>query len=431
MGNSSLSRHRIAPSFLLCSLAACILFSVSAAQGQFASWSLLTASDADFDDGLGRRVSIDAGIAALGAPEEDSQGDLSGAVYVFEATAPGSWEEAFKITPDDGAEDLRFGIRVAIDGQTLAVGTWPSLSGAVYIFERTEGTPATWTQVAKLTTPAPNDRFAKSLGLSGDTLVVGAWSASPSGIETGTAYVFERNAGGLGAWGEVTRLESDDAEEFDALGWCSDVSGDTIVVGATGATGFGPGTGAAYVFERNFGGPGAWGQASKLIPNTGSTDGFGTDCAAAEGIALIGDNQDTPYGTASGSASIFEQDQGGPGNWGLAKKFIAPDGFEFDLFGSHVAVNAETAAVYGESSNVYLFARRQNGIDTWIPIGKLDGRNGFGIGLAFSAQEMLLGHPGLNVEGIIEAGGGYVTDIPVFVDDFESNTTNFWSSSTE
>ncbi len=62
--------------------------------------------------------------------------------------------------------------------------------------------------------------------------MVGARQASSAGSITGAAYVFMRNAGGPGNWGQVKKIVASDAEQGDGVGEKVAISGDVAVVGA-------------------------------------------------------------------------------------------------------------------------------------------------------------------------------------------------------
>ena len=71
------------------------------------------------------------------------------------------------------------------------------------------------------------------MAISGDTVVVGApGKDSATGYDSGAAYIFERNAGGAGNWGQVKKLIPADPAAGDWFGISVAVSGDTVVVGA-------------------------------------------------------------------------------------------------------------------------------------------------------------------------------------------------------
>ena len=158
------------------------------------------------------------------------------------------------------------------------------LTGAAYIFERDAGGADNWGQVKKLTAgdAAAYDRFGVSVAISGDTVVVGAYGKNS---DAGAAYIFERNAGGAGNWGQVKKLTAGDAATEDGFGVSVAISGDTVVVGAYRKDS----AGAAYLFERNTGGLENWGEWGKLIvvdPSPG--DQFGFSVAIHRDLALVG-----------------------------------------------------------------------------------------------------------------------------------------------
>ena len=53
-------------------------------------------------------------------------------------------------------------------------------------------------------------------------------------LDSGAAYIFERNAGGAGNWGQVKKLTAEDPAADDFFGNSVAISGDTVVVGADG-----------------------------------------------------------------------------------------------------------------------------------------------------------------------------------------------------
>ncbi len=62
----------------------------------------------------------------------------------------------------------------------------------------------------------------------------------------------------------MKKLTASDAEADDYFGRCVAISGDIAVVGAYGEDAGGSDSGSAYVFERNQGGADNWGQVKKL-----------------------------------------------------------------------------------------------------------------------------------------------------------------------
>jgi trimeric autotransporter adhesin len=159
------------------------------------------ASNTEAGDRFGGDVALDGDTLAVGAWGEDSaaqgiDGDQadnsatdSGAVYVFRRSGTQWLQEAYIKGSNTEAGD-RFGMSVALDGDTLVVGASredsaaqgidgdqaddsAADSGAVYVFRRS-GTQ--WLQEAyiKASNTGAGDHFGRSVALDGYTLAVGA-----------------------------------------------------------------------------------------------------------------------------------------------------------------------------------------------------------------------------------------------------------------
>jgi hypothetical protein len=134
--------------------------------------------------------------ALVGAIFDDDSGDDSGSAYVFDFDGT-TWSQAAKLTPDDGAASDIFGRSVSLSGDRALVGAfWDDdnggNSGSAYVFDF-DGT--TWSQSAKLTPDdgAASDQFGYSVSLSGHRALVGAFLDDDNGDNSGSAYVFEFN----------------------------------------------------------------------------------------------------------------------------------------------------------------------------------------------------------------------------------------------
>ena len=152
-----------------------------------------------------------------------------------------------------------------------------------------------------------DDGFGASVAISGDTIVVGSLGEDSSATDVngnasnndasfaGAAYVFVREGG---TWTERAYLKASNAEPFDRFGESVAISEDTIVVCAPGEDGAEagidgdqtsndtPGSGAAYLFERN---AGTWTQTAYLkASNVEAIDRFGVGLAVAEDTIAVG-----------------------------------------------------------------------------------------------------------------------------------------------
>ena len=96
------------------------------------------------------------------------------------------------------------------------------------------------------------------------------------------------------------QLLAQEGAEGDAFGASVAISGDVIVVGASGHDGLASNAGAAYTFVRS---DGDWiPQATLLRPGGGADERFGTAVAVDGAVAVVGGVNAT---TARGTATVF------------------------------------------------------------------------------------------------------------------------------
>ncbi len=229
---------------------------------------------------------------------------LALAALLLPMVAAGATTEQAKLTASDGAISDLFGYSVSISGDTAVVGADGdddngTDSGSAYVFVRS-GT--TWSQQAKLTASdgAEGDLFGWSVSISGDTAVVGAHYDDDNGLNSGSAYVFVRSGT---TWTEEAKLTASDGAEDDFFGRSVSVSGDTAVVGAYGDDDYGSYSGSAYVFVRS---GTTWSEEAKLTASDGAAhDLFGISVSISGGTAVVGAHYDDDNAFNSGSAYVY------------------------------------------------------------------------------------------------------------------------------
>ena len=166
----------------------------------------------------------------------------------------------------------------------------------------------------------------------------------------------------LWGWRQVKRITTADGAIGDLFGNSVDISSNTVVVGAT----HDDDAGSAYVFERDSGGFNNWGQVGKLVADDAAGDDkFGTSVAIHKNAIVVGASGNDDAGSLSGSAYVFGRDSGGFNNWGQVGKLVADDAAGSDIFGSSVAIYANTFVVgaMGDDST-YVFNIINNTIVT-------------------------------------------------------------------
>lgn len=281
-------------------------------------------SDGQAGDQFGDAVALDDNTLVVGTFLHDGG---RGAVYVYVRDGE-TWSEQAKIVNPGGQLD-RFGSRVAIDLDTIVVGASgrSTTSGVVYVFTRS-GT--TWSLQQTLSGNATNgDDFGYSLSIEGDTLAVGARGTTS---DVGSAFLFSRSGT---VWTETAELSAGSAG--DRFGTSIAVSGNTLSVGATRASGD---TGAAYIFTRS---GGSWSQQATIAPaDLAVGDRFGLSLSLEDGTLAVGAPvQDS----LRGAAYVFA---GAGALWTQQAKLVDSGGID-QRFGESVAVGDDIVAV-GKSS---------------------------------------------------------------------------------
>jgi len=371
-----------------------------APQGDFTHQAYVKATNTGSFDAFGLAVAIDGDTLVVGAPLEDSAAvgvggsqasnaaSDSGAVYVFVRHGldwvPQAYLKAANTDAGDG-----FGFSVAIDGDVIVVGAYQEDSaatlvdgdanddsapdaGAAYVFVRNG---STWSQQAylKADNAQGGDEFGWSVGVSGDTVVVGARreSSAATGVDgdgsnngaqwAGAVYVFVEDAG---LWSQQAYLKASNAQLLDDFGGSVAIDGDTLVVGARFEDSIASvvngnqtadvlnNPGAAYVFVRT---AGVWSQEAYLkASNPTSTDWFGFSVdvsgdtvvvgAIGEGSASSGVNgvQSDNSLQSAGAAYVFVRTAGVWSQEAYVKS-SAPD--LADGFGAPVAVSGDRLVV--------------------------------------------------------------------------------------
>jgi len=343
---------------------------------------------------LGYSVAISGNTAVVGA--------ASRVLYTFNRNGA-SWSQGGLITNDDG---WFFQQTVAIHGDTIIATAGLGVDTAVYVFTRSNDT---WTQQAVFSANSvgadANRTYGRSLAISGDIAVVGAFQDSPSpGFRPGAAYVFTRTGTN---WTNQAKLFPADGANGDEFGTSVAVSGNTALVSAPKNSSFtnSDKSGATYVFVRD---GNMWTQQTKLRPNVVSPSNFFGDSVTLDGnTAVIG--ADTNNG---GSAYVFAR----VGEiWIQQAKLRPSSGLFGEQFGRSVAIAGDTVVVgawnglnlFGEQFGVaYVFVRNSS---SWAQQARLSRASGeffgqFGFAVAVAEDTIMVGQPFVDTPAGEDAG---------------------------
>jgi FG-GAP repeat len=363
--------------------------------------------------GFGHSVAISGDTVAMGDPYDNQYGEEAGAVTIFQSDGAGNWLEVARVTPLDAEAGIFFGRNLALSADRLVVGApydndFGPQSGSVYIFERDQGGPNAWGQVAKLTASDPTryDSYGWAVTVDGDTVVASNYVYPPGG----QVYVYERDAGGAGQWGETAQLSPDPPWYGAAFGESLDLDGDLLAIGAYAGGDY---AGYVYVFQRQ---PGTsqWQRLTRFrAADTYAYDYFGYSVALDGWTILAG----APgVNGLTGAAYIFSADPAQPDVWNEQARLDASDGAMGEYFGIELDISGDTAWIGAPwhadgTGAVFVYEQDQGGSNQWGEVESVVGNDTvagdeFGYWTSIDGDLAVSGAP-----GHLPNGSAYIFDL--------------------
>lgn len=325
-------------------------------------------ANAENVDDLGFSLSLDGSgsVIIAGAPLKNDQG----AAYVFEKIN-NQWSQTKTFTsPTTGVFFGGF-VTISNDGNTISVSdvSKTNSSGEVYIYVRNPTSfewPTDPTHTISLNPSVDNAYFGTSIALStnGNVIIVGA---SEIDQKRGNVYVYEKTGS---TWVSTQTLSAYDAQPEHYFGVASCLSGDgnRVAVGATGNASIE--SGSIYVFKRNAFGTSYEAVLTKVKPDDPSIgDKFGSTVAlylGGNGMYVGAYEKPIDGKPKVGASYIFNSTDNGS-TWTQVQCLTAPVARAYDQFGTSCPVatsfNAGVVVISapgdddkaGNSGAVYVF----------------------------------------------------------------------------
>ncbi len=387
----------------------------------------LLPADGALEDYFGHAVAVSGNTAVIGMQYDDDNGENSGSAYVFHFDN-GEWVQQAKLLPADGTASDKFGVSVAIDGNTIIVGAEEDddtdvNAGSAYVFHF-EG--SNWVQQAKLlaSDSDPDALFGHSVAISGEAVLIGTPGHEFLNQYTRSAYVFRFDGS---SWVQEAKLAASDGADADLYGITVDLDGDIAVIGAPFDDVVDRDSGSAYVFH--FDGT-DWVEQQKITPADGAKlDSFGGSVAVSGNTLLVGAHKDDDSGDDSGSVYAFQFDGT---SWVQQAQLLAWDASAYDLFGSAVALDGNTAIIAApgdddgasepNTGSAHVF--RFNG-ETWIDERKIVASDRaawdrFGCAVALSGNTAVVGAL-RDDDHDSNSGSAYVFDVTPCPGDYDGD----------
>ena len=211
-----------------------------------------------------------------------SAGSSTGKAYWYQRQNDGKWKEVHTIEGENGVD--RFGDSVAISGNYAIVGanafsgTAGSNSGKAYWYQRQND--GKWKEVHTIEGENASDFFGRSVAISGNYAIVGAYDLTDTGAGKDKAYWYQRQNDGK--WKEVHAVEEESNNDF--FGITVSISGNYAIVGADDFSS-GAGKGKIYIYQRQ--NDGKWKEVH-TIEGEDTTNYFGRSVAISENYAIVG-----------------------------------------------------------------------------------------------------------------------------------------------
>ncbi len=309
-------------------------------------------------DGFGTSVAYTAGgVAVIGAPY--AAADDKGMIYFAEDTGPVEWTIKTSHTPADAGALDRFGCAVAADGQHALVGAShhdivmgfvKTDTGGAYFYKRNPD--GTWSPNGKADEPVVasrhvDDHFGAAVALEGEFAIVGCPDGERANVDgAGFVHVYKRISG---VWQHLTTITPPGGGQVGGgFGRTLAYDGEYLVVGAPQFDFINENSGRIYIYRR--------------------------------------DN----------NSFVFET-QLGPDmpNW-------------YTQFGHTLAVANGRVAVGTLEQEVHLYHKAPTTL--WVKTTTYsdpDAGEGFGLALAASNENLLIGDPLDDNEGEVEGGAAY------------------------
>lgn len=312
------------------------------AQSEYAK---LLGSDSLAGDNFGWSSDISGNVAIVGAWLDDDNGPASGTAYIYRFNGS-NWIEEQKLVASDGDMNDEFGWSVAIEGDLAVVGAngyddpnrW---TGSVYVFRYED---PNWVQEAQLKADGVGyywEEFGYSVDLSGGTIVVGASKANINGWKSGAVYVFRYDGSD---WNQEAKLLASDGERLSIFGIDVAIEGEILAIGASGET---AATSAGSVYIYYYDDPN-WVNTQKLEASDAMQSDHLGRSVDISGDALIA----TAYGVDaadpgniycnSGAAYIFRFNGL---IWVEEAKLLSSDSKCADLFGYSAAIDNDYVVI--------------------------------------------------------------------------------------
>ncbi len=354
-------------------------------------------------DYFGYSVAIDGDVIVAGAFLDDTAVVDGGAAYVINAVT-GVVEHT--LTRDMAAANDYTGFSVDVTGNVAVVSasranTFEISDGEVLLFDTVTGD-----LISTIVNPTPAnfEYFGRAISAQPGRLLVSAYRDNQGAVDSGVAYLFDVEAGGI-----LQTFVNPSPGVGDNFGWSIDLNGDHILIGAYRDDLGARDSGMAYQFDAVSG---------DLIhtlanPTPGELDYFGSTVSMASDWAIVGSYWDDTEAFDAGRVYLFNSASGQ-----LARELDSQAKSSFDYFGFDVSVTDEKLAVgvylddtFGTDAGVVrIFESSTGTLQRVIPNPFPAPFDSFGYAVSLSENVLAVGAYSDDTGNIVDSGTVYLFD---------------------
>ena len=269
-------------------------------------WLTLTNPSPQTAELFGYATAISGTRVVVGAYRNASVSFDTSIAYVFDLTAAVPAVPVLTLTNPAARSGDYFGFSVALSGTRAIVGApladFPAHdAGSAYVYDFAGATPSAPSCTLNDPSPASADAFGAAVGLSGQRLVIGAYSAGVGDV--GIAYVYDLAA--TAATAPAMTLTNPNPALGDSFGDAVAIAGTRVAIGAPYDDAGAFNAGSAYVFDL----AGVTPTAPIVMltnPSPAFDERFGSAVAISGSRVVIGSVTDNVGGIAAGSAYVYD-----------------------------------------------------------------------------------------------------------------------------
>lgn len=292
-------------------------------------------------DGFGLKVAVSGDTLVIGSNHSDT-GDLPrGAIYIYEWSG-GLWQYKQHLDPAPGCSFMTGDL--AISGDFIAAAC--SLSEPVLLFRRVAGS---WTHFQTITrTNALHDAFPSGLDLCGSFLAVGAPQATYDSKQTGSVVVYRFNGT---SWLKTQELIPTDLDFWNGtwIGEDVDMTSDYVVAKSR--------KNRVIVWTRD---ESNWSWSASLYSSAwGYPDSLTVD---TNGNVAASSREDV---AGLGQGAVYVWTRTGPANWQLANVLYPQNATPWGEFGNPVEFAGDYLVV-GHPTNSNSYRLYELAADGWM-----------------------------------------------------------------